>query len=213
MLYNKIINNNMKNSSTNILVIILIIVVVVGFYWTINEIREAQTINNTDQEISESLPDSVSPGQKATSSESSDSQKIIQEGDMVVPTAILFEKQSSPLLSPQTMLTIVLDSVVKSEDGLITLNLKVYTNEANSYSAIQPSNLFELVNFQGENQKPLQVKGSFDSIAPKSAITGQVIFKEEPDTQEIILQVETQSSTNHYRFDFENESYEEAILG
>lgn len=201
----------MKYKSTDFIASILIIVMIVGFYLVLSNIQETKKdINKISSNIEETVSDgTVTPGKQATSTDESQNSNL---DTTTIPTAIIFEAQSSPLLEPQTDLTVTIEKVTKSENGQVMLDIKVYTNNAESYSALQPSNLFELVNLSEGNQKPLRIKGSFDSIPPQSAVTGQVTFKVE-GSDEVILQIQSKEGLKNYRFNFENQNYEEAILG
>lgn len=206
----------MENKSTDLIVTILIIVMIVGFYLVLTNIQETQdNIQEFASDIKTNLSDgTVSPGNQATSTD--------QEGDnnqnsdlesTSIQTAILFEAESSPLLEPQTDLTITIEEITKFEDGQVNVDIKAYTNNAEGYSALQPSNIFEVVDLSaGENQKPLKVEGAFDSIPPQSAVTGQVTFKVN-ESDEVILQIQSNEGTKNYRFNFETQNYEEAVLG
>jgi len=138
----------------------------------------------------------------------------IKKDDIVIPTAILFKTRSSPLLSPQTDINVAIQRLVKEkETGIVRIYLRIYTNEAESYSALEPGNLFEIVDPGGQNQKPLNVKGRFDSIPPQSSVTGEIIFKILPDKESVIIQIESKDGANYYEFNFKNKSYKKAVLG
>lgn len=202
----------MKNKSTDFITAILIVVMIIGFYLVISNInqieKDIKNITSTQNNVGAGA---VVPGNKATTTESNGSE--VNKESTSIPTAILFESKSSPLLEPQTDLNIAIENVEKFEDGQVNVDIKVFTNNADSYSATQPNNLFELVNLSGENQKPLKIQGAFDSIPPQSAVTGKVIFKVESGKDEIILQIQSNEGTKNYRFDFNKQNYQEAILG
>lgn len=210
----------MENKSTDLILLILIVSLVGGFYLTIGEISSLkQSVNNLEMNLelgdtgSESGQPTVTPGEKATSTEG-DELTPVKKGDAVVPTAILFYAESSPLLSPQTDIAVAVQRVVKEkESGVIRLYLKAYTNNAESYSALDPGNLFEIVDPTGQNQKPLQVNGRFDSIPPQSFVTGEVIFKVSPDKNSVIIKISSKEGDTYYKFNFEEKSYEETALG
>lgn len=132
---------------------------------------------------------------------------------ITIPTAIIFEAQSSPLLQPQTKMTVTVDNITKGDDGIITLNLKVFSSEATSYSAFEARDFFEVVRLDADNQKPLKAEGQFNSIPPKSAIYGTVIFKIDTGVKTMILQVGSGTNLKFYEFDFEKKSYKETVIG
>lgn len=133
--------------------------------------------------------------------------------EIKIPTAIIFEASSSPLLSPQTKITITIENVAKAPDGTISVNIKAFTAGADAYSALEPRNLFELVNFSGDNQKPIQVNGSFDSIPPKSTISGSIIFKINATQNNLILQIGGTDSVKFFEFNFTRKTYKETAIG
>lgn len=130
-----------------------------------------------------------------------------------IPTAIIFSTKSSPLLSPQSDLTITIKDVTKSKDGTVTANLKVFTEKASAYSRFDAVNTFELVNMTGSNQSPLESGKTLDSVPPKSAAEGGVVFKVGPEQNEIILQIKTLDDIIFYKFKFNERTYEEVVLG
>ncbi len=133
--------------------------------------------------------------------------------EITIPTAIIFEASSSPLLSPQTKITIAVENVSKAQDGTISVNIKAFTAGADAYSALEPINLFELVNFSGDNQKPLEVNGAFNSIPPKSTVSGNVIFKINSAQNNLILQIGETNSVKFFEFNFTRKTYKETAIG
>lgn len=210
----------MKHIFTNLAFLLLIIVLISGFYFILSDLQSIKrSVANLDLNFellySNRIPESVIPGSAATSTEEEEREEVGRkplEGTRI-PTAILFNKQSSPALSPQTLLTISLEEVVKGKEGVVTMRVKVFTSRAVSYSAIDLAGVFELVNLEGQNQRPIKVSGALDSMPPESAVNGEVVFKIPADQNSIILQINIEDGINYYRFDFNKKSYEEAILG
>lgn len=205
----------MKNISIAILILILI-VLAGGFLILMDEIRSVrQEIKNLsiNTELflnrANQIPEPITP--KIQPNSSKDEEERLNEQS--INTAILFKTESSPLLSPQAILTVSVEKVSKTTEGILSIKIKVFTTEAKSYSSLEPGNLFELVNLKGENQKPLKVRGQFDSMPPESAVSGEVIFKVPADQYKIILQISTDKGIKYYQFNFQTLSYEEAILG
>ena len=206
----------------NLFSFLILIVVLGGFYLlridiqTIDrEIRDLElNIDLLYSEVAKEAPKAVTPKtDKKPGSETDEPIADIPGDATVIPTAIIFEAESSPLLSPQTLITITVERVVKKPDGIITIYLKAFTDKANSFSALEVGNLFELVNLSGSNQKPLRVNGKFDSIPPQSSVSGEVIFKIEPAQSTVIFKTDGEEGIKYYRFDFQKKSYEKAILG
>ncbi|MDI6821241.1 MAG: hypothetical protein QMD65_03690 [Patescibacteria group bacterium] len=131
----------------------------------------------------------------------------------VIPTAIIFDASSSPILQPQTKITITIENISKTEDGTVKVNFKAFTNEATSYSALEPRDLFQLLNLEGDNQKPFDVTGQFNSIPPKNAVAGSVIFKILPTQNSIILQTGFNENIRFYEFNFLRKTYKETVIG
>lgn len=133
-----------------------------------------------------------------------------------IPASIIFPAVSSPLLLPQSNLTITIEKFVKSPaDDTITLNLKIFTNETFSYSALEISGLFALVDLEkGEMQKPARATGSFNSLPPQSATPGQIIFNLDETSKNIfILKIGADENAKFYELDFNKRMYRETSVG
>lgn len=133
--------------------------------------------------------------------------------DISISSAILFTASSSPLLSPQAELTATVESATLATDGTLKFSLKVFTEKAGSYSALDIKTLFELVELTGDNQLPTAVSGSFTSMPPKSSVTGSVEFHIPPNKENIILQINAGGDMKFYEFNFKTKTYRETILG
>lgn len=214
----KFIIKNMDNISTNLILVLVIILMTVGFFFTLNRVQSVENAIN-DLELNMDLLNEtfneniaiVTPSSKSTSTKSESSEITVNGNN--IPTAIIFEAKSSPLLSPQTNLKVIVEEVSKNKEGTVMVGIKVFSDKAESYSAFNPSNFFELVDLEVGNQKPLKVQGSFDSIPPKSVVKGKIIFKTSAENDEIILQVNLKNEINYYKFNFNKGTYEETILG
>lgn len=139
--------------------------------------------------------------------------EIDPEGAVRIPTAIIFQARSSPILSPQSDLTVIVNSATKSKDGDLIFNLKVFTDKASAYSRFDAVNTFEIVNMAGANQRPLRSAEAFDSIPAKNAAEGNITFKVGADQDEVILQINTVDDIIFYKFKFKERNYEKVILG
>ena len=204
----------MKQSKViSFLAFALSILALAGVFFILNELGNIKNaVSNCELAIELSQRNTT-----VISEASSTESKNIQNSNktILIPTAILFETISSPLLSPQTNITIAIEGVSKTEDGTIKIHLRAFTNDATSYSAIEPRNFFELIDLTagGVTAKPLDSEGVFNSIPPKSAVSGNVVFKIDPTKNSIILQINHGESIKHYELDFERRSYKEPVLG
>lgn len=168
-----------------------------------------ELLSNELREAPETVMPSANGDESAPLPPSSDE----KSDGIVVPTAILFQTESSPLLSPTTLLIVSVEKVTKEAEGIVTLHIKVFTNRATSYSAFDPGNFFELLSPGSSNQKPLKIRGEFASMPPQSAVEGEIIFKLQSSQTTTILQVDTGDEIKHYELNFNTRTYKEAILG
>lgn len=165
-----------------------------------------QILSKKDEQLPPSVPEK--PAEEISRPQTPEDSESVS-----IPTSIIFAAQSSPLLSPQTKLTVTLENTTKAKDGTITLNIKVFTNEAVSYSAFEPRDYFQIINLEGADQKAARTAGQFNSMPPKSSISGSLIFKIEPAQNTIILQVGPTENAVFYEFNFLKKTYKETFLG
>ena len=196
-----------------LLLIILIICVTGGFFLTLNRIsalegsveralvafRLGAVSTSSNIPVADDVPDELPVA------------TLDDEG--TIPTAIIFNTLSSPLLKPRSNIAVLVEGVSRDTEGVLTVHVKVFTGEATSYSALNVGSVFELVDLTGLNQRIDRVLGSFDSMPPKQVVTGGIVFKTSPDTDTIIMQVNTGEEIKHYEFDFKKGSYKEVVLG
>ncbi|MEK7626646.1 MAG: hypothetical protein AAB399_00565 [Patescibacteria group bacterium] len=133
--------------------------------------------------------------------------------DITIPTGIIFTASSSPTLQPQTPVTITIESVIKKSDGSIVVQMKTFTSQATSYSAIDPKTFIQYVSLDSENQDPANASPIFASMPPKSVNTGTVIFYANPDKTVIILQMGRGDNPTFYEFNFTKKTYRETVVG
>ncbi len=193
--------------------LIFALLVLAGFYFVLNKMN---SLENDFKNLSASLQIGNEAAWDAIEATSTGETVKIGEikGGVSIPTALIFEVNSSPILEPQTKITVTLENVRKSEDGLFTLELKVFTNEASAYSALEPRDLFEIVDLQGgQNQRAVKVEGNFGSIPPKSAASGRVTFKIEPTANKLILQINAAAGQKFYEVDFTKRTFKETSIG
>lgn len=204
-----------------VIVFIFALLTLSGFYFLFNKISGLET-NLKNFELSRELPINT-PENNSTSveiqndkNENEQKQVILQtpeKKESAIPTAILFNVSSSPLLLPQAQITIMIESVSKTEDGTVKIIFKAITSEASSYSALEPQNLFEIVNLTGDNLKPVEVKGKFNSLPPNTSTNGEIVFKISPGQNAIILQIGEMENLKFYEFNFQKNTYKETAIG
>jgi hypothetical protein len=211
----------MKNDRTvYAIIVVFALLVLAGFYLIFDKISQLST-ETKNLELSfallqkNSAPAAAAPQPETPAPQPNPvptSTPPLQEG-VSVPTAIIFQTKSSSILQPQSDLTVTVDSVGKLGDGTVTVNIKVFSSEAQSYTALEPNQLFALVNLDGDNQQPFNVSGQFSSIPPKNAVTGAVIFKIPTTQQTIILQTGSGDNLKFYEIDFSKKTFKETIIG
>ncbi len=208
----------MKRKKKTIYFIFLtfLILTLVGFYLVLNEIN---TLRNEVRNLEVALEMSKKESEvisEATSTDIREEPLMLKEEKIsVIPTAIIFETLSSPLLEPQTKITLTIESISKRGDGRVDVHIRAFTSEATAYSAIQPQNFFELIDLAagGQSIKPVETIGAFDSIPPKSAVSGRVTFKIAPEKNSIILQLNYDNTIKYYELDFNKKTYKETAIG
>jgi len=215
--YNKLMDKK-KSMGMKIIIAVIVIGVAGGFFFVLNEVSNLrQEVKNLEMNADLSNNEITQPGVPSEKKEATSTDvgtTPIDEEDVIIPTAILFETRSSPLLLPQTDLNVAIQRVSKeNQTGVMRIYLKVYTSKADSYSALEVGNLFEIINPNGKNQKPLKVRGQFDSMPPESSVTGEVVFKVSPEQNSVVIQIESKEGITYYEFNFEEENYREATLG
>jgi len=207
----------MNGSKYTIMFIIFTLLFVGGFLFILNKIGMLSTdIQNLKLQLdiskSQVVPEPASTSTPVGESATSTSQN--NEGVSVkIPTAILFETDSSPVLSPQTTLSITVQDALRNIDGTFTVDIKVFTSNASGYSAINPKDIFQVISFEGGNIEAEEVHGQFDSMPPKSATIGSLVFKTDPQNTNIILQVGKASQATFYEFNFAKKTYRETTVG
>src|ERR1051325_141827 len=216
----------MKLKETRILFAVLILVFFGGFYFILdqingvrNDLRNLQlsmdllSKNGPTQTVTASVPLNPAPAPPQNPLPPQVNPQTPQAVSLI-PTSIIFETNSSPTLSPQTLITVEVESAAKYSDGTVVLKIKAFTNSAQSYSALDVKSLFQIVNLSGDNNFPASVSSGFDSIPPQSSAEGTVTFKLVDRTStDIILETGTPETAHFYEFNFSNNSYKETVIG
>lgn len=196
--------------------ILVILVLAAGVFFITDRIDEiATTIKNLELKI-----DLVTKTQKPSEPLEEKNSEEVEEEDQIpeepiteIPTSIIFSSESSPVLVPQTELLITIENARKLEENIIVLNIKAYSWKAESYSSLDPSTVFELVNLTGTNQKPISTSGQFNSIPPKNSINGTITFRLNEGENKAIIQIRTIEDLFFFEFDFERGGYQETVVG
>lgn len=211
----------MARNDRSFYVIILIfgLLVLAGFYFVFAQLSDLRTeVKNVELQLSiNTQGNQPSPGGAvATTTTQTPPQPVPSGNAIVIPTAIIFDAQSSPALLPQATLAVTVENVTKQTDGTVEVNVKVFSSNASGYTALNPSDLFQVVSLEGDmqgNQLPTTTEGGFNSIPPKSVISGKITFKISPTQPTFILQTGSGDSIKYYEFNFSSKTYKEAALG
>lgn len=215
----------MKNEGSIYLVMVIMAFLVLGgFYFVFdklgslsaevknNELNLQLLSKNSGVTSPVSTPPTLTPTQTNTQNQNTGNTSQTAS-DITVPTGIIFSVNSSPTLQPQTSATITIESVTKKSDGAILLLLKAFTNQATSYSAIDPASFIQYVSLDSSNQTPTNVSAVFNSMPPKSVVTGTITFQADPGKNTVILQVGQGDNPNFYEINFGTGTYKETTVG
>jgi hypothetical protein len=134
---------------------------------------------------------------------------------IVIPTAILFETNSSTTSETQIKFNVSVESVTKATNGMIEVALKVFNGNDQTYGRLDPVPLFEIIDLQNPSasQEPYKIEGSYDAIPPKSAILGKIFLKISAFQNTMILRIGEVETASFYEFDFQKKSYKEISVG
>lgn len=214
----------MKDDKTiYIVIVIFALVVLTGFYLVFDKLSGLQvavemakfnTQLNSNNALS--LPSNTPSSSEPSTSVVQNSPNIPEapvNNDVIIPTGIIFAASSSPTLQPQVPITVTIDNITRKSNGTIVLSVKAFTDQATSYSAIDIGGLLQLVSLDADNQKPNDIKGAFNSMPPKSAVAGSIIFQGNPNKDSIILQIGENDNLKFYEVDFMRGTYKETTIG
>lgn len=197
--------------------IVLTLAVLAGFYVVFRQLSVIQQVvlnvpgNQNQPAVATSTPTSTPAAASSSTNTSTPAESAA--GTVTIPTGIIFTALSSPILQPQSDVTVTVESVAKSPDGTVTVNLKAFTDKATSYTALNPSDVLMLVDLKSGNQSVVSTTGHWTSMPPQNSTTGTAIFKVDPSQSSVILQIGPQNSFNYYQFDFSTQSYKQVTLG
>ncbi len=211
---------------------VVIVVMLLGFYFLFNKISGIENIigNNGTQNVlpgstssplsvvtttgnSGSEPTTTGSSANGTQTGSTTTGSQATSAAISIASNILFNASSSADLEPQTDLTILVSKVSEMTDGTLAVAVKVFTDSASSYSAVDMGNLIQIFNPTGSNTVADNVVGAFKAMPPQSSVDGAVNFKIDPGTTSIILEVGSPDSPNFYQFDFNAKTYKQTTVG
>ncbi len=215
----------MDNNKTLLTILVIFVLIsIVSFYVAFDKIATLGTtvsnlelVNQIKNKLSDTTTNTPAPSTApATTDQSTQTSQLVASATDVIAkisTAIIFDVNSSSTLLPQASTTITIENVSKLKDGTLTADIKAFTSNASSYTAIDPKSLFWIINVDGSDELATDAKGQFSSMPPKSSVSVQVIFKPTSDRNSYIFQVGTGDDTKFYEFDFAKKSYKETIIG
>ncbi len=196
------------------------IAVLVAFYVAFDEISALDShVKNVELNLELALKSDVATSTSssttppASTGTTNNPPVVEQGGNITIPTGIVLNATSSPLLQPQAMITLIVQDVAKQTDGKVFVHLKASTEKAQSYSAIDPKEFFQLVSLSSDNQQALAVDGTWNSMPPQGTVQGTIMFQIEPAQTFLILQTGKGEAVKFYQFDFQTKSYKEVVLG
>lgn len=207
---------NIKN--LYIILIVLVLVMLGGFYFLSAKINNLETsLQSQGSQSPASSTANVNSGQSSSGTTSTGtstaSSSQPESPGISVSSNILFNASSSTSLQPQTNLTILISRVSKMSDGTVAVAVKVFTDSATSYSAVDMSSLIQVFNIGGSNGVSNNIVGAFKAMPPQGAVDGVVNFSGDPSAQSVILQVGSPDSPSFYEFDFDTGSYKQVTVG
>ncbi len=208
-----------KNTKLYFIFGVFAIAVLIVFYIVFDQISTLDThVKNVELNLELALKSDI-----ATSTASSTipplptgdaNPPITEQGESIaIPTGIVFNATSSPLLQPQATIVFIVQDVAKQADGKVFVHLKASTERAQSYSAIDPKDFFQLVSLSSDNQRALGVDGAWSSMPPQGTVQGTLMFQVDPSQTSLILQVGKGDAIKFYQFDFQTKTYKEVVLG
>lgn len=150
----------MDNNKTLLTILIIFVLIsIVGFYVAFDKIATlSTTVSNLEladqiKSKSEETPATPIPAPATTNQQTQTNQPAGDATDVIakISTAIIFDVNSSSSLLPQASTTITIDNVSKLKDGTLTADIKAFTSNASSYTAIDPKSLFWIINVDGSD--------------------------------------------------------------
>ncbi|MGC9046819.1 MAG: hypothetical protein ACP5IC_01745 [Minisyncoccia bacterium] len=201
------------------IIFIIVILILLGFYFLFdkinklnNELSLLKNITPTTSSMPTITSNSSTTNTTNNSTSSTNNQTTTSSQQILIPTAIVFNATSSPDLQPQTQLMITIDNVIKNQDKLI-VNFKIFSNQTQTYSAINPKQIIQIFNSSGDNTTADIVNGDFSSIPPQSSVKGSLMFSIDSTIQKIILQFGNNDNLEFYEFDFQQQTYKSVQVG
>ncbi len=211
-------NKNRSLGNLYLVLGVMVVLIIAGFYILFQKIGALESLDSenitsvvgtstsTNAAGATSTATSSTPAETATTTPS-------QSSPVSINSSILFNATSSPDLQPQAKLTVLISKITKTPDGNIAATVKVFTDSATSYSAVDLSSLVQIFNASGNNETSTSITGAFKAMPPQSSVDGIVNFSLDPSTTSFILQVGPSDNAAFYQFDFTNGSYKPVTVG
>ncbi len=202
---------------------VMIVLMIAGFYVLFQKFSALESAVSADNQSGDQVSQgtstavtSTNSGQStgtASTSAAAATSSPAQGSPVSVNASILFNASSSPDLQPQANLTILVSKVTKTTDGNIAVTVKVFTDSASSYSAVDLSGLIQIFNPSGNNQAATSITGAFKAMPPQNSVDGIVNFAMAPSTTSFILEVGSSDNPSFYQFDFNAGNYKQITVG
>ncbi len=209
-----------KNTKSYFIFGVFAVLVLIVFYIVFDQINTLDThVKNVELNLELALKSDIATSTVSSTAPSlpasgTNNPPITEQGEnIIIPTGIVFNATSSPLLQPQATIVLIVQDVAKQADGKVFVHLKASTERAQSYSAIDPKDFFQLVSLSSENQRALAADGAWSSMPPQGTVQGTLMFQVDPSQTSLILQVGKGDAIKFYQFDFQTKTYKEVILG
>ncbi len=214
-------NKNRSLGNLYLVLGVMVVLMIAGFYILFQKIGALESPDSQDVTDIVGVNTSTNTNLSSSSSSASASSTLAetttatssQSSPVSINSSILFNATSSPDLQPQAKLTVLVSKVTKTPDGTIAVTVKVFTDSATSYSAVDLSNLVQIFNPSGSNETSTSITGAFKAMPPQSSVDGMVNFSLDPSTTSFILQVGPSDNAAFYQFDFTSGSYKPVTVG
>lgn len=204
----------MNSNWTGSLALIIALAVGVGTFMVYDRMNELKM----EIEILKVLPNSKGQNLETlentpTSTAQEDPGSIPDSSIIKIPTALLIQVPSNTSLKPTTTLSLTIPEIAKNTDGDLILQLKIFTDKAQGYSAFNPKDVFSIVNLTGDDIEIYKTTGQFDSMPARGSTSGSILFKTDPNKSVFILKIKIDEEMKFYELDFKNKTYKETIIG
>lgn len=143
-------------------------------------------------------------------SDNNQSKEDVEDTSANIPSAIIFETKSSPILSPQASIIITIESITSKTD-VIDINIKAFTAKASSYTALEMPSLVTMLQSDGTIIKSTSTSSAWKSMPPKSFVTGNLSFPIQKNQKTVMIRIDNGTGITFYSFDLEKKTYKEVV--